>query len=623
MASESDNINYQKLLERCERLEKERSRRLQVEQEVVAAKNRVDAELARFKVFQRFVGDALAATQDQQLIELTLEAVIEAFECESAVFLQVDLHENNLQIVGEFGLPSPPVNLPYPEEFEQKNYCAIRNAESSILKAWAALEIVQGAVCVFTTQEGDVAGAVVAGNTEDGMDTYELFTEEKLSAFSVLVGEASSLRNNLQYIERIKQSDERNRQIIESALDAVVTVDKQGTITGWNKQADMTFGWSREDAIGRNLVETIFPPDFRQHEKGMARFLETGIKNIIGQRVELTAVDHSGKEFPIELAISTAKLGEKVVFTAFLRDITERKLAEDRLKKQVDSLRKELDEAQYHSALAMQTGTTSFGEDVGAGAQNMDWRDLIAVHSFRGGTGKSCLATQMATLLAAGGKRVGVLDLDVQSPGIHLMFGLNGRDFPNTLNDYIGGHCELEQIAYNVTEALRKPVPGEVWLIPASTQPGQIAQLISQGYGADQLQQVFSRLLAELKLDKLIIDTHPGINEEALLAINNAHHLLIVLRPETLDYEGTGLLVQVAKKLKNSHTMLVANQAPAEQCKSVRQQLEKTFETEVAGVIPYSELVPKCDGAGVFVLENPEHEVTRVITQVLQQTFQG
>jgi MinD-like ATPase involved in chromosome partitioning or flagellar assembly len=214
--------------------------------------------------------------------------------------------------------------------------------------------------------------------------------------------------------------------------------------------------------------------------------------------------------------------------------------------------------------------------------------------------------------------RVGILDLDVQSPGIHLMFGLNGQDLSFTLNDFIGGHCGLKDIAYNVTEALRKPVPGEVWLIPASTRPGQIAQLISQGYDADQLQDIFSRLMAELKLDKLIIDTHPGINEEALLAINNAHHLLVVLRPDMLDYEGTGLLVQVARKLNSSNTMLVANQAPSEGMDALQKQLENTFETPVAAIIPHDEHVADYDGVGAFVLEQPEHAVTQAIRGILK-----
>lgn len=620
MASEDKPAeSYEELLARCERLEKEHTRRILAEQDVISAKNRVDEELARFKIIQRFVNDALVVCEEEELVELALEAVIEAFECETAAFLIPDAAHEMLNVVGEFGLPDPPESLPYLADLDRSSFRTLLDGESSILENWGALELAHGALSIYSDQDGKTVGAIIAGNTADGIDTYEPFTKQKLSAFTVLVGQAGSLRENLQATERIRQSEERNRTIIEHAMDAVITVDSDGVITNWNQYAEVTFGWTREEVMGRNLLETIIPPQSRAaHEQGMQRFQQTGEKHIIDQRVELSALNREGQEFPIELAISTARLGDEVIFTAFLRDITERKLAEERLKKQVESLRQELDEAQQNTAIALQTGTASFGEEPEAGTLKQDWSNLIAVHSFRGGTGKSYLTTQLATLLAAGGMRVGILDLDVQSPGIHLMFGLNGQDLPFTLNDFIGGHCELEQIAYDVTKALRKPVPGEVWLIPASTQPGQIAQLISQGYDADQLQEVFSRLMTELGLDKLIIDTHPGINEEALLAINNARHLLVILRPDTLDYEGTGLLVQVARKLNSSHVMLVANQAPAEGMESLKKQLETTFATPVAAVIPYDAQVQDYDGVGAFVLEQPEHAVTRAITGILK-----
>lgn len=618
-SEEKPEDSYKELLARCENLEQERNLRYQTEQELVSAKNRVDDELARFKIIQRFVNDALLVRDDDALIELALESVIEAFECETAAFLVPDVSGETLTVVGEFGLPSPPESLPYDAELDRSNFRTLLDEDSPLLKTWEELELVHAALSIYSDQDGKTAGAIIAGNTADGVGTYEPFAKQKLSAFAVLVSQAGSLRENLEATERIRQSEERNRTIIEQALDAVVTVDSEGVITNWNQYAESTFGWPREEVLGSNLLETIIPPQSREaHQQGMQRFQQTGEKHIIDQRVELSALNRDGKEFPIELAISTAQIGNEVIYTAFLRDISERKLAEERLKTQVESLKQELDEAQQHTAVALQTGTASFGEEPEAGALKQDWSNLIAVHSFRGGTGKSYLTTQLATLLAAGGMRVGILDLDIQSPGIHLMFGLNGQDLPFTLNDFIGGHCGLKDIAYNVTEALRKPVPGEVWLIPASTQPGQIAQLISQGYDADQLQEVFSRLMVELGLDKLIIDTHPGINEEALLAINNARHLLVVLRPDTLDYEGTGLLVQVARKLNSAHVMLVANQAPEEGMESLKTQLENTFETPVAAVIPYDPQVQDYDGVGAFVLEQPEHAVTRAITGILK-----
>jgi MinD-like ATPase involved in chromosome partitioning or flagellar assembly len=80
---------------------------------------------------------------------------------------------------------------------------------------------------------------------------------------------------------------------------------------------------------------------------------------------------------------------------------------------------------------------------------------IISIHSFRGGTGKSNLTANISTAVAAQGKRVGVIDTDIQSPGIHVIFGLDEDDFPYALNDYLWGKCPLEKTACNVTGALK------------------------------------------------------------------------------------------------------------------------------------------------------------------------
>ena len=129
--------------------------------------------------------------------------------------------------------------------------------------------------------------------------------------------------------EALRQSEERLRLALDTALDAIITIDSKGIITGWNPQAEQTFGWPRDEAVGRRLSETIIPPKYREaHERGLRHFLKTGEGPVLRKRIEMTALDRSGREFPIELSITPAVAGENVYFTAFLRDITERKKAE-------------------------------------------------------------------------------------------------------------------------------------------------------------------------------------------------------------------------------------------------------------------------------------------------------
>ncbi|MES0372180.1 MAG: PAS domain S-box protein [Mariprofundaceae bacterium] len=131
--------------------------------------------------------------------------------------------------------------------------------------------------------------------------------------------------------EKSRQAAEkRTRIILENALDAVITTDHQSNILSWNRQAELIFGWSKKEAVGQVLMGLIIPERYRErHEVSMERFATTGDNgNIIGNRVEISALRSSGEEFPVELCVTHHKVGEQQYFTAFIRDITERIAAE-------------------------------------------------------------------------------------------------------------------------------------------------------------------------------------------------------------------------------------------------------------------------------------------------------
>lgn len=129
--------------------------------------------------------------------------------------------------------------------------------------------------------------------------------------------------------EILRHRDEQTRLILDTAYDAFVAIDPLGVITAWNTQAEKTFGWSREEAIGQKLSETIIPEQYREaHEKGLKHFHATGEGPVLNKRIEITALRRDGKEFPIELTIWPIKLGKTCSFNAFIRDISGRKAAE-------------------------------------------------------------------------------------------------------------------------------------------------------------------------------------------------------------------------------------------------------------------------------------------------------
>jgi MinD-like ATPase involved in chromosome partitioning or flagellar assembly len=242
---------------------------------------------------------------------------------------------------------------------------------------------------------------------------------------------------------------------------------------------------------------------------------------------------------------------------------------------------------------------------------------IISIHSFRGGTGKSNTTANLAALLAAEGRRVGVIDTDIQSPGIHVLFGLDAGSIGYSLNDYLWGRCSIAQAAHDVSAKLGVTA-GRIFLIPSSLQAEAIVNVLREGYDVSLLTNGFRQLIQELSLDVLLIDTHPGINEETLFALAISHVLLIVLRPDQQDYEGTGITVEVARSLEVPRLLLLVNKTPdAFSSAEVRLRVEQTYACEVAAVLPHTEEMMTLASSGIFALRYPDHPLTNLYRQVV------
>ena len=242
---------------------------------------------------------------------------------------------------------------------------------------------------------------------------------------------------------------------------------------------------------------------------------------------------------------------------------------------------------------------------------------VISIHSFRGGTGKSNTAANVATLLAAEGQRVAIVDTDLQSPGIHTLFGLNQEAMHYSLNQYLWGSCDIEQAAHDMTTNLDAGLRGRVYLIPSSIKANDIARVMREGYDVGLLNEGFRQLVKALSLDVLMLDTHPGLNEETLLSIAMSNALAIVLRPDHQDYEGTSVTLSVARKLKVPDLVLVVNKTPSVfDPEEVRQRVEKAYQCEVTAVLPHADELMALSSGGIFALRYPDHPVTALLRQI-------
>ncbi len=166
---------------------------------------------------------------------------------------------------------------------------------------------------------------------------------ERTQHAAALAQRAAELSNDLTEWKQtelaLRDAEARTRLIVDTALDALISMDGGGFITSWNPQAENIFGWASQDVVGKRMADVIVPNQYRAaHERGLKHFLATGEGPVLNKRIEITALHRDGHEFPVELAISPVKVGGTFTFSAFVRDITDRKQAEAALAKRANEL---------------------------------------------------------------------------------------------------------------------------------------------------------------------------------------------------------------------------------------------------------------------------------------------
>jgi len=253
---------------------------------------------------------------------------------------------------------------------------------------------------------------------------------------------------------------------------------------------------------------------------------------------------------------------------------------------------------------------------------------IISIHSFRGGTGKSNTTANLAVLIAKAGNRVGVVDTDIHSPGIHVVFNRRPESFRWALNDYLWQKCAIADAAYDVTEsAIGTVEPGgegpRIFLVPSSIKSGEIARVLREGYDVARLNDGFRELIAALALDYLLIDTHPGVNEETLLSIAISDLFVLILRPDSQDFQGTAVTVELARRLGVAKILVIINKVPESMVRTLlREQVEAAYEAPVIGALPLCSEMAELASSGIFVNRHPEHPLTRELKRVAERILQ-
>ena len=246
---------------------------------------------------------------------------------------------------------------------------------------------------------------------------------------------------------------------------------------------------------------------------------------------------------------------------------------------------------------------------------------IVSIHSFRGGTGKSNSTANMAATVARSGYRVGIIDTDLPSPGIHVLFNLDQNKINFSLNDYLWGKCAIDDAAYDVSSIVpQAKEKSKLYLIPASIKTGDISRIVNQDLDYNRLCDGFYDLIDAKNLDYLFIDTHPGLNEEILLSMSISDILVIVLRPDKQDFQGTAVTVEVARRLEVPKMFLLINKALNNIDKEdLTRKVQTLYQVPLAAILPQSEDMMLLESSNIFCLKYPTHPWSKEIEKVAKK----
>ena len=242
----------------------------------------------------------------------------------------------------------------------------------------------------------------------------------------------------------------------------------------------------------------------------------------------------------------------------------------------------------------------------------------LTFFSYRGGVGKTTLISNLAMTLARRGKKVGVVDFDLVSPGLGIIFGANGDA---GLQEVLQGRSEPTTIVIDLTPKDHN-YGGGLYLIPSSLKEDSIFNILKGGYTALRVNSAIREVADALSLDYIIMDTHPGFDEDTLIALALSDFVILTLRADLQDYTGTKIGVEVVRRLKKMAALLV-NMVPSNRLKDgTLGELEEIMKTPILGVVPFYEDVLASMSREVFTMKKQDHPFSKTVGEICDKVVE-
>jgi PAS domain S-box-containing protein len=285
----------------------------------------------------RGILEMAAATLQVDRVSLwQFDAQRTAIECAGLYRLSGDMHESGMRLPRE-AAPA------YFDAIERERVIAATDAKtdprtSGFTESYLVPLNISAMLDVPLRRGSDVIGVLCAEHV--GSKRAWKADEQNFAVSTAnLIAVAIADERRREALAQVAASEARAHLILDTAHDAFIGMDENSVITTWNAQAERTFGWTREEVMGRNLADTIIPPTYREaHNKGMKHFLETGEAPVANRRLELSAIHRDGHEFPVEITITLPMPRDRgFFFGAFLRDISDRLQRDEAMRKAKDA----------------------------------------------------------------------------------------------------------------------------------------------------------------------------------------------------------------------------------------------------------------------------------------------
>jgi len=246
---------------------------------------------------------------------------------------------------------------------------------------------------------------------------------------------------------------------------------------------------------------------------------------------------------------------------------------------------------------------------------------VIAVHSYKGGTGKTILSINLAAALVKHGKKVCLMDLDFRAPSLSTLLKVEKADY--WLNDYLNGICGIDKVLIDLTERIRDGGKLFVGLANPTTEAIRDISAKDRKWEMRALGRLLSlrnTLLNDKGFDYLVFDTSPGLQYSSINAIVSADLVIVASTLDKSDVEGTRRMLKELYDLFEKKTRIVTNKVlygeKIKSVKDVRSQMEELYGVPILGVIPCFCDVSRAKGTLIFVEDKPDHPFTKIMDEI-------